>query len=419
MNRIIFKYKTVLSYIIGMIFIYNCRSMWSSNIVNGGRNNKIMYIILLITFSLFLLATHNIPKNTLINLTIISIFFITYIGIYAFFSRHSTSLVSIIQLMIIILFFIWIVGLGYGNGILVAYKNLMVIIATISVFFWLIISVFHLIQPTGVFLSNWGSINGRPVPIASYYNLYFEPQYINTFLGTYARNCGIFTEAPMASLNYSLALLVDLFIQPKETRNHKLTRFLLVLAIITTTSTTGYLMLLFCLIFFFYKFNGNSKINLIKVVSVPIVCLVTIMVVLFLWNQKASTNSNSLSLRIDDYKIGFILWKQHPLFGVGLQNSSALSESMESWRLNQTGFSNSISEILANGGIYIGGVYILSFIYESITNWNKDKNKVMFILFTFFLFITTIFTYTYILLFLLVWMWLGYTKDINNSVKLM
>ena len=57
--------------------------------------------------------------------------------------------------------------------------------------------------------SNWGAVNGVTRLVPSYNNIYFETQRISApLLGDIYRNSSIFSEGPMASLNFTLGLLI-------------------------------------------------------------------------------------------------------------------------------------------------------------------------------------------------------------------
>ena len=74
------------------------------------------------------------------------------------------------------------------------------------------------------------------------------------------------------------------------------------------------------------------------------------------------------------------------------------------WRWSNTGFSNSITKVLSDGGIYLFVGYMFCFIKGIVDSIKtKNKEKLLIVLIVLFLFITTAFPYTYILFFLLIW----------------
>lgn len=74
--------------------------------------------------------------------------------------------------------------------------KVMLIIASVSLFFWLFGSVLKLIPPDSTVVFEWGGNRTGN----SYFGLYFEPRWQQMLIpgyGIYQKNCGIFTETPM------------------------------------------------------------------------------------------------------------------------------------------------------------------------------------------------------------------------------
>ncbi|RVU70940.1 MULTISPECIES: O-antigen ligase family protein [Lactobacillus] len=249
-----------------------------------------------------------------------------------------------------------------------------------------------------VFPSAWGTTYGNYILVPSFHNIYFETQrVVFPFIGEIIRNSAIFTEAPMASLNFSIALLVEIL----DRHSGRINKIVLVLAILSTFSTTGYIFIVILFILIFFK--KDAGINVYKlIISIPVLVLF-ILVLVYLLKQKSTYGVESTALRVDDFRAGILTWLQHPILGSGLSNTTFLVKNMGMWRTN-TGFSNSITEILAEGGVYLSYLYFYAF-FKGLSNSIKNKNKEysIFVIMTFYLFVTTIFTYQYILLFLLVW----------------
>ena len=396
-------FYSFLSYIIAAIFIYNCNSMWTS-MSSLRRLVNLSYAVLICTSLVYILvlfksqAREKIKKLAEITITVL-----LYLLIYCLF---TTTPIKVLRLSIIIILFIWMIGLDNQTipFILIKYKNIIILVAMISLFFWLLGPILHLIAPDGYVLSNWSAFNGIALYVPSYHNLYFEAQTLSTSITNLPRNTAIFTEAPMASLNFSLALLIETLYPPVSDKSSKIKKIILILALITTFSTTGYLflILLFCI-----KFFTSQKSNINKryvIILIPIILFIGIVIVMLLLNEKLNFDSGSSGIRLDDYKVGLIAWMSHPLFGIGIQNTHELIRFMGNWRTFNTGFSNSLMDLLSGGGIYITSSYVFCFFRGiSTSTKTKDWNKFWFILLTIYLFILTIFTYSYILLFLLIW----------------
>ena len=111
------------------------------------------------------------------------------------------------------------------------YVNILVVLAAISLFFFFLGSVLKVIPPTGQIQFSWDWQRECP----SYFFLYFEPQTIDIFGYAGARNCGIFSEAPMYAYLLVAAILCEMMADKK--RPTVIT--VLVLATLTTCSTTA------------------------------------------------------------------------------------------------------------------------------------------------------------------------------------
>lgn len=410
-NDFIDKINDFLYYLIAVILVFNCRSMFSSQAAGIGKLNNILYYLLVISLIFLIFSFKNLYVRTVQRLGIDSIIIFIYIFIYVIFSSYKPTKLLDIKLSVLLILFFWIINLDIKNNILHKYRNIMIIVAFFSLLFWIFGSLLHILKPNGVFFSNWGARPGQTLAIASYYKLYFEPQFITTSIGTLARNSAIFTEAPMASLNFSIALLIEQYIEHKS-KYSKWIKLLLIIAIISTISTTGYIVLILCAIIELYRKQTRiNGFNIIKVLLIPIVVIAIFLILEQLLQQKINYNNSSINVRWDDYHVGFQVWRENMFWGCGVQNMDYIQQNMGTWRLFNSGFSNSIAEIFANGGLYLGIGYLVCFgrgIVKSaqIKNWNK----MIFSCFILFLFNTTIFTYTYILLFLLIFMCIGYTE---------
>lgn len=405
-------FRNGIEYIIAFIILINCRTMWTNGISSNSVNEKLFYLLIAVGI-LDIILSFGKQNNTEFNkLIYLSILIGIYLGIYLCFSSYQPTKKWGLQLLAVVIVFLWIVNLNSTadqiSTILIKYKNIVVAVAVISLFFWLFGSTFHIIKPSGTFASMWASFNGYPVPVLSYYNLYYEPS-VTVQLGSFLqlqRNAAIFTEAPMASLNFSIAYLICEYLDD----NVKWQKIILGIGICTTFSTTGMILLL---IIFLYNFITSKNTLSIKMAFLPIIFLVVIAFIYILISSRMSNDIRAMStnMRLDDYTAGFQVWKSSPIFGVGLQNNDQIKQFMGNWRSFNTGFSNSIMELLANGGLYLFGGYIFCFVKGMKNSLNlHNRKKMLFIISVFYLFVTTIFTYTYILFFILIWFCLK-----NNS----
>lgn len=390
--------SNICAYLIAVVIMVNCRSVWLSNPSWTSVLNMGLYLIL-VCGSICLLLINFDSINNLKSTILVSLFVFLYFFVYLLF--NSVNLKSNLLLLIILILFLWIVQIKGKKLpiILEAYSNVIVLIAAISILMWLTCSLLKLMSPSGYVQFNWTSTEGIYKLIPTYKNIYFETQDITLpVVGNIIRNTAIFTEAPMASLNFCLAFLIKIVMRSKTK-----TTIWLIIAILTTFSTTGYILLI--LIFFLKWLETNKNQFIYKLLFMVPVLIIAIIGINLLIGQRATYGTQSTSLRLDDYKVGLTTFLQHPLFGAGLGNSMALTENMSSWRwrISMIGFSNSIAEVLAQGGIYVSIAYMYAFIRGLyLTIKFKSLDNFILILGTFYLFCTTIFSYQYILLLLLV-----------------
>lgn len=412
-NNLLQKINSFLTYGIALALIIDCRSIWMSDPQLHLDNLNYIFLVFCSVGSLILLFQKN-PNQDIGQLTIKILFIVIYFLFYLFLTKININLG--IKLIIITCLFLWILFLDTSSSIpsiFLAYKNLIIIIAFISLFFWLFGSFLGIIHPTNYVPTAWGNKYGNAIYIPSYFNLYVQPQQVSLpVIGEIGRNSAIFTEGPMASLNFCMALLIELC--DDQSKFKKRNYIILILSILSTFSTTGYILLIFIL---YYKILFNSSNKILKIIFTIPVLVLAIVAVVYLFSQKMEYGSESTTVRLDDYKAGVITWLQHPFLGSGLSNTNGIQQNMSAWRSYNTGFSNSIMEILAEGGIYLSLFYFYAFIKGLYSGVNKKNyNELLMVISMFYLFVTTIFTYQYILiLFLIYFCNMNRSKDLINS----
>ena len=223
--------------------------------------------------------------------------------------------------------------------------NITVLLAVISLFFWIFVSNLNVISPTDYLINKW-SDGGVAV---SYYNMYFETQGIEIMDNVIVRNSGVFAEAPMWNLILSIALMIQtLFLGRNDYKT-----FILVLTILSTVSTTGvYIIGLIIAYKIIFEVSGWKKY--IALILVPILLLG----LSFIWENKSETAS--ASIRFDDYKAGIQAWFDNVFFGSGFLNGLRVIERyMDTTIRANLGYSNSLFVILAQGGIILFILYLL------------------------------------------------------------
>lgn len=264
-------------------------------------------------------------------------------------------------------------AIKYNSVFSMYYKmsDICYVLAILSLFFWLFGEIMNIIPPLNVVLIEWGRVSH----VRNYYFLHFGCQGL--------RNCGVFPEAPMYNAVLTVCLGVELFL--RQTLNKKKV-VVFVLAILTTLSTTGQLALmgmLFVRFFVMRKKKLSSGMKLLVyglfVVSIIAICVVGYSILL--------TKSEGLSFMV---RLKYIMeeleaWKSAPLFGCGFYSYI-------------DGSSNSFTLLLAEGGLYLSFLYILSLIVipHIISKRLNIKGVFYFPLFFYLMICITVIPYCYI-----------------------
>lgn len=314
---------------------------------------------------------------------------VVWMLVYFAFSHYniSSTICFIVELILLTNY----VLLSEKNGIisiLKTYKTLMIFISLSSLFFWLFGSVFNIIEPTGQIYSTWTGDENQLAVFKGYFGIHFETQSIDMFDDAgMLRNTSIFNEGPMYSLHLSLALLIELFI---EKRPAAINVVLFLITILTTMSSTGYVLSLGALFLKFYIWSkGKYSFKYFSSIALCILLTSISYIVWQLFNYRADTVSGLI--RFDDYLVAINTWISSPIFGVGILNYDAMRQNMDAWRFFNTGYSNSIGLVLAQGGIWLF-LPLIYFFYISIKKSYKEKKYnalSLSILFLFLMFFAT------------------------------
>lgn len=90
--------------------------------------------------------------------------------------------------------------------------------------------------------------------------------------------------------------------------------------------------------------------------------------------------AGSASVRLDDFRAGIMAWLDSPIIGNGLDNHTYVIRYMSSFRSNNLGFSNSITSVMARGGLVYLFAYLLP-LGMLVKNGSKDEKLGMAIYF--------------------------------------
>lgn len=260
------------------------------------------------------------------------------------------------------------------SALLSKFVNVVVILAIFSLFFWIFGTLLNVVHPTSTVINQW---SGGQL-INSYYNLYFETQQMIFFGFRIIRNSGIFAESPIWGLILSIAYVID-FLILKFDKNSK--RNIIILTMLSTISTTGIIIVGLAIL---YKIMTTSR-WMTKLLLLPVTLSLGLSLLLLLAEKSETVSAN---LRVDDYNIGFIVWKTSLWIGHGLNNGILAIQSHISTFTRNLGYSNTLFVILAQGGLLLFLIYFSPMI---LLLFKKNINlDFKFAIILFFILVTTI-----------------------------
>lgn len=393
------KIFCVLEYMLAIFIILDCRSVFQHTLSNSNVINIALCALICCLVMLNLLAKRY-DKNKVKKAILYFMVYYLYMGLFILLNdmEGTKNYIYAFGIIFPLLFFYYYTSKKTKESIikmLEKISNVMIVIATVSIILYFLGPILNLIKPTGSIYMKWGGERA----ILSYYNLQFITQNISIFGINIIRNTSIFTEAPMYSLNLSIALAIQMMISPSK--NSFIKKIILVITIITTTSTTG-IIIATELIFFKILLQKSNKriVKITKSIWFPIICIILFSIATFFYDFRSETNS--YSIRIDDYRASYQAWLEHPIVGNGYGSIEQIEEYMSGFRMNNTGLSNSILVLLAQCGIYWGIIYMTPFILAIVYGIKNQKSSVIIFAGTIMiLFITAIFQYTVMMLNLL------------------
>lgn len=284
---------------------------------------------------------------------------------YAAIWLHSADPGSAVQLSALTILYlmgmVWVVlnREGHVGLLLDAIVNVIYVLAALSLVLWVLGPLWEFIPVNIRMTYSWAPGDGTGTNINGYYYLLFYTQ-SETIMGrAIARNSGVFVESPLYAFALLTALLVEVFLAQRKARKHVVV--VLLAAIISTFSITAYLMLALVIAYpiaswmrdLFRRIRGNHP--LLALCAVVVVGLAAAFVVVV---GKKMTSA-SWAIRMDDYVAGYKAWRKSPILGNGFSADQAILNQMAGFRINNTGMSNTITQVLAFGGIVLLASYLL------------------------------------------------------------
>lgn len=388
--------KTRIEIIIELLLVLAVLLMHSVYVqegVNIVSTNMLQVLIYMCVFTLIMLNIKRIDAKHLIlmMLTLFGYCIFVILHFDSFNIRYTTTRI----VFPIIAFVILHNNLG-ANGIsklLIVFVNTVCIIAAVSLFFWMFGAMMGIIKPTKYYVYSWSIVSRVP----SYYGLYFDgvPKYRNFNL--FAKNCGIFPEPPMFMVPLCAALGFQTFYLPHNLRK----QILLIITILTTVSTTGFLVLI---LFFGYQWlfsidkKGGRLKRLIRITSAIPVAIILILVIAFLLTSKSTTGS--FSVRNDHLNGCMNAFLHSGFMGIGFTGNTRI---LVGYYRYEQGTSVGLPYLLAAGGIELGALFVIPFIYSiTISVKKEDRERLILSIMYFIIYFMTAITGGFLLWFLTV-----------------
>lgn len=373
------KLSSFLEYLFFLLIVISTRSVFI-HLLDESHNDRIVKILIL-TVSLFILLLNlnslRLEKKSLLGI----ILYYVVSGALLFYNILiiKEGILAFIFNIILLLPIFWIVcRVFYLNNRLIyfvqKYSDVVFIIASISLFFWLAGSLLDIIEPNTYLTSVWADEDGRV--ISGYYYLYFETQKINLLGFEGWRNTSIFVEGPMFNIVLLVALVNLLFLDKRGKKSINIKALIIFVSIFSVLSTTGIFLSIFILLYKFYFRNKLTRKRIFFLLSLSPILLYA--AILFLYNlalDKAQTGS--ASMRIDDIYAGIRAWLDSPIVGNGYTHLEAIFKYMNMSIRPNTGYSNGILSTLVQGGITLFLIYFLPFIFLFIKKGRDMKFVIM------------------------------------------
>lgn len=405
------KIINILEYIVAILIVLNCRSVYQQATYRNYRVEEMLLLVMGVL--LFIKIGCRMYDKNRTEKAIVYLFMYYMYAILFFLLNDVSTKREYIYVFIVLfpeLFLYYYTNKNQKCIIIEMLKkisNVIIVFAIMSLIIYIVGPVANIIKPNGSIYMNWGGVR----EVKSYYGLQFITQRINIFGIRFVRNTSIFTEGPMYSLVLTIALAIELFVVAKK---EKYKQIILLITIITTISTTGIIISASMIIISMLISRQTSSIKqVVKMLLFPVIALILIIVMFKFFDERSQTES--WSVRLDDYNACYAAWKQRKIIGLGFGNENNIKQYMSYFRVDNQGLSNSILVILAEGGIYLFTLYAIPFI-KMLYYGNKYKNKhlITFTVIILILLITTIFHFTAMIINLLA---MGYALTIKEEEK--
>lgn len=353
----------LLLYLTALCVVANSACMWehtTTSLFYGARFGAIFLALCVI--QIIINEEFIITKNRAIALTVLcTVFFV-----YGLVTKYDIKVYATTYVLVFVTMFFYAASLYKNNQLrqlFETYSNVIVVIAVISLFFWVFGSLLKVIP--GKELQYYWADNYKLT--YSWWGLYYENPTQNIGQPT-VRNLGVFAEAPGFSGQLLYALLIEISFVLEKNQNRYISslvrdkRFfraiLLSITMLSTLSTKGLIGLMLIWAFVLLSLRCQTKEQLaLKAGTIICGLCVTIVISSILISQKMGTGSGMM--RMDDMSAAIKVWIDHPFFGVGYINSDPIYQYQTVVRDNG-GLSMGFVLLLAWGGLCFFSIYFIA-----------------------------------------------------------
>lgn len=368
------KVNKLVYWIICVFFVLNTSTMYSMNNFNQ------LVIVLSITLISFNLLNIYMYKISLLKRECNVIIIYILLLIVLFISWRNFSLYAIYVLFVLFPNIFLLVKILRIKGDLNSFLKIIVcfctVLAMISLFFWIFGSIFKIIKPTSLVPITWGE---QIRSVKSYYNIYFETQNASVYIGDIkigVKNNSIFPEAPICCFVFIVSFVLNELINIKY---RKALRFLFCITILSTLTTTGTIFVGMVIIYFVSQIPAKNRIY--KFIKLAVYLLFLIIIAHLSFNILAEKRSvHSGVVRYTKIVNEFLVFLKSPLAGHG-------------FNIYTYGSSNSITALLADGGIILWGIYYFPLLKIILASLKLKKINYIAAIYT-IVFMVTVVQYT-------------------------
>lgn len=260
-----------------------------------------------------------------------------------------------------------VMGRGGVYNLFEKFERITIFFAVVSLFFWIFGEFLHVLSPTGTVYSGWSQST-----VVTFYYLHFGAQGL--------RNCGQFVEAPMYNIVLCTALFFELFMRTKVS---KIRLMILLLTIGTTFSTTGQLVAMASILVRFVVLR-KQRMSILKLIVFTIVAIFAVVCLVVVSTMILDAKSQGASFAVRAYYMLTELraFSEAPFIGHGYCSFAI-------------GSSNSITLILAEGGLWLFIAYLLCLVILpfKLSALAQNEGLKYFVLFYFWVFSITVSPY--------------------------